>query len=158
MTVWLEIPDGDPWWKSPNVWVAREGWLERLEQVVMGVPVVLWARVRNDGDEPAEGAVVQFYSGDPDLLIDRRSARRLGHTRVRIPAGEAATAPVPWTPGPAELGRVVVLAEAFHRPEDPLSPGTVFDVPADRHVAQSELWVVPPPRRAAWPRGDPSAP
>lgn len=145
MAVELEIPDGDPWWASPNVWcVPGEDPEGDPGDPVAGQPCYSWARVSNRGRTAAHDATVRFYWANPSVGFDRTTATPIGTAFVSLDGG--ATADVlcltPWVPEYVNEGHVCVLAEAFHDPADPLPSSASFDVPGDRHVAQRNLTVV----------------
>jgi len=148
MPVELEIPDGDPWYLSPNIWTVPGSDPEGPAGApVEGDPCYLWARVTNNGNFLVQNATVRFYWANPSVGFDRTTANLVGTSFVTLSAGETqdVLCLTPWYPEYVNQGHECVLAEAFHPSDDPL-PGTVqFNVPTDRHVAQRNLSVISSP-------------
>ena len=145
MTVLLEIPDGSPWWLSPNVWVVPGS----DPQGPAGLPIVgqsayLWARVWNNGTERVIDATVRFYWANPAVGFDRNTANTVGMSNVSLNPGENqdVLCLVPWYPIFVNSGHECILAEAFQEFSDPLPNAPLFNVPTDRHVAQRNLSIV----------------
>jgi hypothetical protein len=145
MSVMLEIPDGSPWWLSPNIWTVPG----TDPQGAPGLPIVgqscyLWARVTNNGTDAVDNATVRFYWANPAVGFDRNTANHVGDANVSLNAGETqdVLCLVPWMPSFVNGGHECVLAEAFHQTLDPLPASPDFNVPTDRHVAQRNLSVL----------------
>lgn len=145
MTVLLEIPDGNPWWLSSNLWTVPGNDPNGPEGIpVAGQTAYLWARVTNNGTSSVNDATVRFYWADPSVGFDRNTANLIGTSNVSLSAGETqdVLCLVPWIPVFVNDGHECILGEAFHETLDPLPMTPVFNVPTDRHVAQRNLSVV----------------
>lgn len=141
----LEIPDGDPWWMSLDVWpVPGSNPLGAEGIPIAGEPCYLWARVTNKGSTSVSDATVRFYWADPSVGFDRTTANLVGTSFVSLGAGETSEVLclTPWVPEFVNDGHECILAEAFHPTFDALPATAAFDVPTDRHVAQRNLSVV----------------
>lgn len=141
MSIQLEIEDGDPWYLSPNIWTADTN--GNASMPIAGAPIHLWARVRNKGKTGAQNATVRFYWSNPAVGINRTTATLVGSSFVTLNSGETkeVLCLTPWVPTFVNDGHECILAEAFHA-SDPLPPGTEFNVPTDRHVAQRNISVL----------------
>ena len=145
MSVLLEIPDGNPWWLSPNLWTVPGNDPNGPEGIpIAGQTAYLWARVTNNGTSSVNDATVRFYWADPSVGFDRNTANLIGTSNVSLNAGETqdVLCLVPWIPVFVNDGHECILGEAFHATLDPLPMTPVFNVPTDRHVAQRNLSVV----------------
>jgi hypothetical protein len=149
MSVQLEIPDGNPWWLSPNVWVVPGADPEGSAGLpVAQQPAYLWARVTNNGTEAVQGATVRFYWENPAVGFDRNTqppaGGLVGTALVDLAVNETADVLclAPWIPDYVNQGHECILAEAFHPAFDPLPNSPAFNVPTDRHVVQRNLQVV----------------
>ena len=145
MSIILEIPDGNPWWLSPNLWTVPGNDPEGPPGLpIVGQPAYLWARVTNNGTDGVTDATVGFYWANPAVGFDRNTANIVGTSNVSLNPGETqdVLCLVPWTPIFVNNGHECILAEAFHVSLDPLPNTPVFNVPTDRHVAQRNLSVV----------------
>jgi len=144
----LEIPDGDPWWLSTDVWaVPGSDPLGSEGTPVAGDTCYLWARVTNNGTGPVSSASVRFYWADPSVGFDRDTANLVGTSYVSLDAGETSDVLclTPWVPTFVNDGHECILAEAFHSSYDPLPSTPAFNVSTDRHVAQRNLSVIEAP-------------
>jgi len=145
MAVELEIQDGNPWWMSPSLWAVPgmdpEG---PPGNPVVGQPCYLWARVQNNGSNTATNAIVRYYWANPAVGFDRSTANPIGSSFVTLEPGEGrdVLCLTPWYPEFFNNGHECILGEAFLPGLDPIPNTTVFNVPADRHVAQRNLSVV----------------
>ena len=145
MSVLLEIPDGSPWWLSPDIWTVPGSNPEAAPGMpVAGEQCYLWAHVLNNGTEPVANATVRFFWANPAVGFDRNTATHIGDASVSLQPmeGQDVLCLVPWVPSFLNNGHECVLAEAFHPTLDPLPPGPAFEVPTDRHVAQRNLSVI----------------
>lgn len=145
MAVELEIPDGDPWWLSPNLWTVPGPDPEGPPGTpVAGKACYLWARVTNKGRTAVNNATLRFYWANPAVGFNRTTANLVGTSFVNL--GEGVTADVlcltPWVPEYVNEGHECILGEAFHASLDPLPMAPEFNVPTDRHVAQRNISVV----------------
>lgn len=140
MSVELEIADGNPWYLSNNLWTGdTDG---NPGAAIAGTPTYMWARVRNNGTTDVQNATVRFYWANPSVGIDRTTATLVGSSFVTLASGEEkdVLCLTAWVPTFVNGGHECLLGEAFHS-SDPLPPGTNFDVPNDRHVAQRNIAV-----------------
>jgi hypothetical protein len=144
MSVLLEIPDGNPWYLSPDVWTVPGSPDGAQGLPIVGQPCYLWARVTNNGKDGVNDATVRFYWANPSVGFDRNTANHIGDANVSLNAGETqdVLCLVPWMPSFVNGGHECILAEAFHPSQDPLPASPDFNVPTDRHVAQRNLSVV----------------
>ncbi len=145
MSVLLEIPDGSPWWLSPDIWTVPGNDPQGTPGLpIVGQPCYLWARVTNNGTDAVDNATVRFYWANPAVGFDRNTANHVGDANVSLNAGETqdVLCLVPWMPSFVNGGHECVLAEGFHQTLDPLPATPDFDVPTDRHVAQRNLSVL----------------
>ena len=145
MSVLLEIPDGNPWWVSPNLWTVPGNDPNGPAGLpIAGQPAYLYAKVTNNGTDSVTDATVRFYWANPSVGFDRNSANLIGTSNVSLNAGETqdVLCLVPWIPVFVNGGHECILGEAFHPTFDPLPMTPVFNVPTDRHVAQRNLSVV----------------
>lgn len=142
MAVLLEIPDGNPWWLSPNVWTVPGNDPQGPAGLpIVGQPAYLWAKVTNNGTDGVTDATVRFYWANPSVGFDRNTANIVGTSNVSLNPGETqdVLCLVPWMPIFVNNGHECILAEASHTSLDPLPTTPVFNVPTDRHVAQRNL-------------------
>lgn len=145
MSVLLEIPDGNPWWLSPNIWtVPGNDPTGPAGLPEVGQSTYLFARVTNNGNDGVTDATVRFYWANPAVGFDRNTANLVGISNVSLNPGETkdVLCQTPWIPTFANNGHECILVEAFHEFLDPLPNTSVLNVPIDRHVAQRNLSVV----------------
>lgn len=74
MIVKLEIKYGDHCWLSPDIWLVPGSNLNRT----LGVPITgtssfVWARIKNNGNEQVDAAVVNFYWANPSTLLTKNT-------------------------------------------------------------------------------------
>jgi hypothetical protein len=143
MSVQLTIEDGNPWYLSQDIWTVPQDPEGPPGPPISGEPCFLWARVRNQGDEPVSNATVRFYWANPSVGFNRNTANFIGNAYVSLEAGANADVLclTPWMPVYVNGGHECVLAEVFHA-SDPLPFSPNFNVPTDRHVAQRNLSLV----------------
>lgn len=142
MAIELEIPDGDPWYLSPNLWTVPGNDPEGpVGMPIAGRPCYVWARVTNRGRTSVTNATVRFYWANPAVGFDRTTATPIGISYVTLPAGETGDVLClsPWVPEFVNDGHECILGEAFHPSLDPLPASNAFNVPTDRHVAQRNI-------------------
>ena len=77
MAIELEIPDGDPWYLSPNLWTVPGNDPEGpVGMPIAGRPCYVWARVTNRGRTSVTNATVRFYWANPAVGFDRTTRSR----------------------------------------------------------------------------------
>lgn len=145
----LEIEDGDPWYMSPDIWAVPgpdpngEPGQPRANQGAW-----LWARVHNKGKESTSSARVNYYWADPSTLVTRETAHLVGYSQVSLAPGETkeVLCLTQWIPSFVNDGHECLICEAYS-PSDPIihGPNDYFNVREDRHVAQRNISVLPPP-------------
>jgi hypothetical protein len=145
MSVLLEIPDGNPWYLSPNIWTVPGD----DPTAAPGIPVAgencyVYARVTNNGTDPVTDATVNFYWANPSVGFDRSTANFIGQSYVSLDPSETEDVLClqPWSVILENGGHECVLAEAFKDGVDPLPAGLAFNVPTDRHVAQRNFSIL----------------
>lgn len=144
MSVMLEIPDGNPWWLSPNLWTVPGLDPEGPPGIpIAGSPCYLWARVTNKGNTSVSNATVRFYWANPAVGFNRTTANLVGTSFVNLDPDETkdVLCLTPWIPEYVNEGHECILGEAFHPSQDPLPATLEFNVPTDRHVAQRNISV-----------------
>jgi len=145
MSVLLEIPDGDPYWLSPDLWTVPGLDPEGAPGTpVAGKTCYLWARVTNNGSSAVENATVRFYWANPSVGFNHTTANLVGTSFVSLGPGETkdVLCLTPWVPEYVNEGHECILGEAFHTSLDPLPASPEFNVSIDRHVAQRNISVV----------------
>jgi hypothetical protein len=145
MSVLLTIPDGNPWYLSPNIWtVPGDDPTGTPGTPVAGENCYVYARVTNAGTDPVTDATVNFYWGNPAVGIDRSTANFIGQSYVSLDAGETEDVLClqPWSVVLVNGGHECVIAEAFAVGIDPLPATLAFNVPTDRHVAQRNFSII----------------
>jgi hypothetical protein len=147
MATQLVIRDGDPhWWNSPDIWVVPGSDPNGIPgQPVAGEPAFVWGRVRNAGEQPVSGAVVNFYWSNPATGVLRSNSTPIGTAFVDLVAGEAkeVLCVVPWLPVVVNDGHECLVAEVLHSADPlPVPLPDAFNPPAYRQVAQKNLTVL----------------
>ncbi len=148
------LPNGTPFWESPDIWTAIGAPNATPEipgnqggTVVVGQPNTVYAHVWNLGRAPIAGVRVEWYWFNPSLAIDGANANLIGSTGVELaPRGfpgchKLVKCPTAWVPVMQNGGHECLVARvsAFG---DPLNSSHEWDAWADRHVAQKNLTVV----------------
>jgi hypothetical protein len=147
MSVELEIRDGVPhWWNSPDIWVVPGADPDGPPgQPVAGIPAYMWAKVRNNGSTPANGARIKFYWSNPATGVLRSNSTYIGSSFVYLNPGEVqdVLCLTPWLPVVVNDGHECIIAEVIH-PSHPLpSPlPDQFDPPNYLQIAQLNLSVL----------------
>jgi hypothetical protein len=109
MPVNLEIPDGDPWYDSPNLWTVPGNNPEGpVGTPIAGEPCYVWARVTNSGTTKVSNATVRFYWANPAVGFNRTTANLLGTSFVTLDSGQTADVLclTPWFPEGVTLPRI----------------------------------------------------
>ena len=149
---------GAPFWESPDIFVLagvdpavapnRPPALGEVAQA--GAPNTLYAHVWNFGNAAANEVVVEFYWVNPSLGINANSVTLIAQTVTAIGAKYSGNAhvmvkcPEAWVPSFVNGGHECLLVRVWDNPSD-LPGEPAFDANWNRHIAQRNIHVNPPP-------------
>jgi len=147
-----------PFWESPDIFLlagvdpavapTRPPALGQIAQA--GAPNTLYAHIWNFGNAAASEVVVEFYWVNPSLGINANSVTLIAQTFTAIGAKGSANShvlvkcPEAWVPSFVNGGHECLLVRVWDNPSD-LPGQPPFDASWNRHVAQRNIHVNPPP-------------
>jgi hypothetical protein len=147
-----------PFWESPDIFVLagvdpavapnKPPALGQIAQA--GAPNTLYAHVWNFGNAAASEVVVEFYWVNPSLGINANSVTLIAQTLTAIGAKGSGNShvmvkcPEAWVPSFVNGGHECLLVRVWDNPSD-LPGQPPFDASWNRHVAQRNIHVNPPP-------------
>lgn len=148
----LVIGHGNPWWLSPNVWVAlstNPGEASPGEQnPVVGLQYLATANITSQASTGFQFGTVYFFWANPALSITTANANQIGSAQVTIAAGQSAVVQCtsPWTPTllPNGSGHECLVAAVVEdaTPNQMGPPPANLDGNNDPTVGQRNLGVV----------------
>ena len=147
-----------PFWESPDIFVlagidpnSAPDIPTTLGDIAhAGAPNTLYAHVWNFGNAAAGEVLVEFYWVNPSLGINANSVTLIAQTFTSIGAKGSGNAhvmvkcPEPWVPSFVNGGHECLLVRVWDNPSD-LPGQPAFDASWNRHVAQRNIHVDPPP-------------
>jgi hypothetical protein len=147
-----------PFWESPDIFVLagvdpavapdKPPALGQIAQA--GAPNTLYAHVWNFGNAAANEVIVEFYWVNPSLGIDANTVTLIAQTVTAIGAKSSGNShvmvkcPEAWVPSFVNGGHECLLVRVWDNPSD-LPGQPAFDASWNRHVAQRNIHVNPPP-------------
>ncbi len=147
-----------PFWESPDIFLLAgvdpalapdvPPFLGDIAQA--GAPNTLYAHIWNFGNAAANEVVVEFYWVNPSLGINANSVNLIAQTVTAIGAKGSGQAhvlvkcPEAWVPTFQNGGHECLLVRVWDNPSD-LPGQPTFDASWNRHVAQRNIHVNPPP-------------
>ncbi len=149
---------GAPFWESPDIFILAgvapslaPPVPSQLGQIaVAGQPNTIYAHVWNFGNAAANEVVVEFYWVNPSLGISPGSVNLIAQTVMSLGAKGSGRAhavvkcPEAWVPTFVNGGHECLLVRVWDNPSD-LPGEPKVDASINRHVAQRNIHVNPPP-------------
>ena len=147
-----------PFWESPDIFVmagidpnsAPDLPVTLGDTALAGAPNTLYAHVWNFGNAAASEVVVEFYWVNPSLGINANSVNLIAQTFTSIGGKGSGNAhvmvkcPEAWVPSFVNGGHECLLVRVWDNPSD-LPGQPAFDASWNRHLAQRNIHVSPPP-------------
>jgi len=147
-----------PFWESPDIFIlggVAPGLAPPLPSTLgdtaeAGKPNTIYAHVWNFGKAAANEVFVEFYWCNPALGINTSSVTLIAQTEMSLGAKGSGRShavikcPEAWVPTFVNGGHECLLVRVWDNPAD-LPGEPIFDASLNRHVAQRNIHVVPPP-------------